>query len=100
MEQVIPPEQFSTRLFALEQEIAALRREINLIHVQAEEPPRDSGKIRFADQQRITKAIDQLFGKLGIPLDPVSSKEVRELMRKANLEPNEMSRGIIEMRDE
>ena len=48
----------------------------------------------------LTAAIDQLFAKWGIDTAPVNIHELQEEMRKAGLETNEFSRGIIEMRDE
>ena len=96
MEQALPLEQLTARLFAVERETARLRRDINQLH----QPPATSGMVRFADQKMITAAIDQVFAELALPLEAVSIKELRELMREAALEPQELSRGIIEMRDE
>ena len=100
MEQALPLEQLTARLFAVERETARLRRDINQLHQPPDQPPATIGLVRFADQKMITAAIDQVFAELSLPLEPVSIKELRELMCKAALEPRELSRGIIEMRDE
>ena len=100
MEQIISTEQFSARLYALEQETAALRQELNRMRQQSEQTNGSNSNLRFADQQMLTAAIDQVFAQWGIDTAPVNLHELQEEMRKAGLETNEFSRGIIEMRDE
>lgn len=100
MEQTLPLEQLTLRLFAVERETAQLRRDINQLHLPLALPQERTNIVRFADQQMITAAIDQLFAKLGIPDEPVNIAELQERMRDSGLAPNELSRGIIEMRDE
>ena len=100
MEQTLPLEQLTARLFAVERETAQLRRDINQLHPPLEQSEELTNIVRFADQQMITTAVDQMFAKLGIPGEPVNIAELQERMRNSGLEPNELSRGIIEMRDE
>jgi hypothetical protein len=101
MEYVIPPEQFAARLLAVEQETAALRRELSRLYPAPKAQPLNHSGIQFVDQKMLTAAIDQLFAEWGIDTTvPVNILELQEEMRKAGLEPNELSRGIIEMRDE
>jgi hypothetical protein len=46
------------------------------------------------------QAFDQLFADFGIQAKPIGAEKLQEMMAEANLEPNEISRGLIAMRDE
>lgn len=53
-----------------------------------------------ADKKKWAEAFDRLFEVMNIQAKPIGAEKLQEMMKEANLEPNELSRGIIEMRDE
>ena len=60
-----------------------------LAEIPLPEVPKDVLKRRMAD----------LFGKLGIQGEPIGVGALQEEMRGADLEPDELTRGLIEMRE-
>jgi hypothetical protein len=52
------------------------------------------------EKKKLAEAFDRLFEVMNIQAKPIGAEKLQEMMKEANLEPNELSRGIIEMRDE
>ncbi len=69
--------------------------------IRQKTPPTNGAKIRFADQEALSRAMDKLFADLGIEkAEPIGAEALQKMMAQEWLEPNELSRGIVEMRDE
>jgi hypothetical protein len=64
--------------------------------------PPDSPQIEWADKRALSEEMNKLMQALGIPEGKlIGAKALRELIRQEGiLEENELSRGIIEMREE
>ena len=58
------------------------------------------GKERFRGSDTIKKGFAKFMEDAQIPYEPVGIEELQRRMEKANLAPDEFSRGIIEMREE
>lgn len=100
MEQIIPPEQYAARLFALEQETALLRQDVERLARAPFTAETNQLFISAAEQRMLSSAMGEMFNEMNLQVQPIGIEKLQELMRAANLEPNEMSRGIIAMRDE
>lgn len=55
---------------------------------------------RFRGSDAIKKGFAKFMEDAKIPYEPVGVEELQQRMAKANLAPDEFSRGIIEMRGE
>jgi hypothetical protein len=99
MENVSEREQFAARLFAVEQEAALLRQEIARLSLP-ETKAAESLFISSTEQNLLADAMAEMFADMQIQGQPVGAERLQEMMRAANLAPSEMSRGIIDMRDE
>ena len=97
------------KINALEDELKQLRKEYRKLRVQQKqkEDPNYTpslidmvGEERFRGTDKIKKGFAKFMKEAGIPNEPVGIEELQKRMAKANLEPNELSRGIIEMREE
>lgn len=101
MEPVMPLEQLPARVFALEQETALLRQEVEqLARAPSEARVTNNPFLSAAEQRLLSAAMEEMFTEMEIQVQPIGVEKLQELMRAANLEPNELSRGIIEMRNE
>ncbi len=58
------------------------------------------GKERFRGSDAIKNGFAKFMEDAGIPYEPIGVEELRKRLAKANLAPDELSRGIIEMREE
>lgn len=57
--------------------------------------------LHWADKSPLLEGLDLLLDELGIEIKPIGAKALREMMQAEGiLGPNELSRGIIEMREE
>jgi hypothetical protein len=52
------------------------------------------------DKTLLRRAMDKLFQTLSIQGEPIGVEALRQMMKKENLNQNELSRSIIEARDE
>lgn len=55
--------------------------------------------VRFSDKEGLRQAMKQLLAALNVEGDPVSVEQLRREMETSGLEPNELSRSLIEARD-
>ena len=63
--------------------------------------PLDLIPISWTDKTLLIETMDRLMQKLGITGEPVGAQAARVLIQQeASLGPNELSRGIIDMREE
>jgi hypothetical protein len=92
------------RLAAVEQEVARLRQQVNLLAV--EEAPAE-GWARLvresrASQPALSSAFAKAFKEMGIIGEPIGAEKVQEMMRACGIKPEEnvFSREIIAMREE
>jgi hypothetical protein len=83
----------------LEQEVAGLQQEVDELRQQA--PPTNGAKIRFVDQEALSRAVDKLSADLGIEeVELIGAEALQKMMAEERLEPNELSQGIIVAREE
>jgi hypothetical protein len=99
-EKVLRLEEEVAGLRQLEQEVAGLRQEVG----ELKNKPAPNGQAaitdHLADKEMIRRAFDQFLAEEGIQAQPIGVEKLREMMMQANLEPNELSRDLIAMRDE
>lgn len=106
MEQAVQLKQISDRLARLEQETAQLRTQVNQLQQEPEnhngQQAHDDPFARYqVDKTPLVEAFERMFESLGIKdVKPIGAENLQKMMAKSRLEPNELSRGIIEMRDE
>lgn len=106
MEQAVQLRQLSDRLTRLEQETAQLRTDVNRLEQQPTEQnghhvQEDPFAKYQVDKTPLVEAFKRMFEALGIKdLKPIGAEALQKMMAESELEPNELSQGIIEMRDE
>ena len=83
---------------AINKELADLRGEANQ-NFQAVDSHSDV-EFQRADKASLKTAMDELFKTLSIQGQPIGVAALRQMMKVENLEQNELSRSIIEARDE
>jgi hypothetical protein len=93
-------EQLATRVTRLEQTVERLCNELPEPRILPESTGQAPSSDLVADKQMWRQAFDQLFADFGIQAKPIGAEKLQEMMAEANLEPNEISRGLIAMRDE
>jgi hypothetical protein len=96
---------FDKRLAKLEDEMAALRRELTkaLSLGGAKKHSHSHNDVLadfWADKTLLQKAFDQLFKELGIKGKPIPAEELQKMMGELGLEPNELSQAITAAREE
>jgi hypothetical protein len=98
-EKVLRLEEEVVELRQLEREVAGLHQEVGELRQRTAQT--NGAKIRFVDQEALNRAVDKLFAGLGIEeVEPIGAEVLQKMMAEEGLEPNELSRGIIVMRDE
>ena len=97
-------EELATRVRALEQEVTALRRELE--HRATEETPAERGA-RLLRQARQSQAAlvagwERAMEQMGIHGEPLGAERLQEMIAAHGIKPedNAFSRGIIETREE
>jgi hypothetical protein len=103
MIQDIRIQQLAAKLEQLEQELHDAREELATLSQQPATEPTEQlsvPAIRWADKALLQREFDRLFEMLGIEDRPVDIYDLQRRMGEAGLEPNELSRGIVEARDE
>lgn len=96
---------FGKRLAKLENEMAALRRELTKAlslggAKKRSQPKRDVLADFWADQTQLEQIVDHLFKELGIKGKPIPAEELQAMMGEIGLEPNELSQAITAAREE
>jgi uncharacterized protein YicC (UPF0701 family) len=94
------------RLDEMARDVVRLRRELHQLRAAAAQHKDANGAIHqsrtiFADKSAIREAFSRLRAELGIEREePMGIEALQKLMAEARLGPNELSRGIIKMREE
>jgi hypothetical protein len=93
------------RLTKVEDEIAAIRRELAKVLAPSASPKQKTPKLDvlsglWADKTLLQQAFDQLFKQLSIEGEPIPAEELQKLMGEIGLEPNELSQAITAAREE
>jgi len=93
------------RLIKVEDEIAAIRRDLTIAPPSFTPKKPSKSKEEFlagfwADQTQLQQIVDQLFKELSIEGKPIPAEELQELMSESGLEPNELSQAITAAREE
>ncbi|MEM7535439.1 MAG: hypothetical protein AAF639_24900 [Chloroflexota bacterium] len=108
MSHAIAVQQLTSRLRWLESEILTVRKALKSLP-KHESQPSSAGvtdrtllmpSIKWVNKAQLRKTMDELFGSLLLDIQPVGSEALQQQMRKAKLQPNELSRSIIEAREE
>ena len=99
-EKVLRLEQEVAGLRRLEQEVTGLRQEVGELKNQ----PVTNGQTAITDhpvdQEELSQAIRQAFKELGITARAKGVAYLRQMYKEAGLENLEMSRQLVEARDE
>jgi len=93
----------SERLARVEREVASIRQE--LIELSRSGTDQQTGTQKdltkfSADKGLYRSLMKNLFSELRIEGQPIGAEKLQELMEKAGLEPNELSRDLIKAREE
>jgi hypothetical protein len=101
---IVTLEGIAQRLAALEEEVARLRERVEGPPVDETPAERGARLLREAraGQAALSAGWDKAMEQMGIRGEPVGAQKVREMMAADGIKPedNEISRGIIEMREE
>lgn len=103
-------------IYEIEEKILMLEKELthlwtNFHKLKNQQKPRDLsndeisfvkliGKKRFRESDVIKGGFAKFMEDAKIPYEPIGIEKLQERTAKANLAPDEFSRGIIEMREE
>lgn len=93
-------QELTEKVLRLEQEVAGLRQEVAELKNESAINGQAAITDHLADKEMIRRAFDQFLAEEGIQAEPIGVERLREMMMQANLEPNELSRDLIAMRDE
>jgi hypothetical protein len=98
-------QQLTDKVVYLEQEVNTIRKELADLREQQEPVPQGPATQSIADFPWVDKtllkqAMDKLFQTLSIQGEPIGVEALRQMMKNENLDQNELSRSIIEARDE
>lgn len=77
-----------------------LHNETENITQEAELSIKDVVPYKWADKAILQQHMDRLLATLPVECEPISIELLQQEMRKAGLSPNELSQGIIQMREE
>jgi hypothetical protein len=97
-------EELEKRLAAVEQELADLRQRLDQQAIAKTRAERGAELLRLAraNQSIISAGVAKAFAEMGITAKPIGAEKVQEMTRACGIKPedNEISRGIIAMREE
>lgn len=95
-------QKLSAKLSHLEAEIAAIRQELDTLPQQSAKPTlrETATAYKWVDKTALKEQFAQLLSDLDIQGNPIGAEALQQKMRKAKLEPNELSQAIIAMREE
>lgn len=94
-------QQLTERVIHLEKELDTLRQEMIDLRKQRSTTSQTTlfpSAIDFSTVDK--KAVDEFFEILSIQGEPIGIQALRQMMAGENLEPNELSRSLVEARDE
>jgi len=105
MNQTQSVQELTDRLVSIEKEISILRKEMRDLRQQAKTVPqtitaRFAGVCTWADKGEQKHWIKDLFVALSIQGLPVGTKVLQQRMGQIGLTPNELSRSLVEAREE
>lgn len=103
--QAMTLQELTDRVSRLEDRISKLARELERSKASVPRRVGDGARahspiIRTVDKALLKKHFDAMCARLGITSAPIGIEELRAQMAEAGLGPNELSQGIIAMRDE
>jgi predicted transcriptional regulator len=93
----------SERLARVEREVSSIRQELTELALSGADQQTNAQKdlTKFwADKELHRSLMNSLFAELHIEGQPIGAEKLQELMEKAGLEPNELSRDLIKAREE
>ena len=95
-------QKLSAKLSRLETEIAAIRQELDTLPQQSAPPTlrETATAYKWVDKTALKEQFAQLLSDLDVQGKPIGAEVLQQKMRKARLEPNELSQTIIAMREE
>ena len=99
-------EQLLIRIEQLEQELVAVRQEVETLRSTTPMGPEERAAKRLArvraKNEKLIPLIDKTFKAMGITGEPIGAEKVQEMLATEGINPedNAGSRGIIEMREE
>ena len=79
-------------------ELAALRQQMKPVPQAVSAQPEVI--YQWADKTLLRQVMAKLFETLSITGEPIAAEALQQMMGQANLRPNELSRGLIEAREE
>ncbi len=99
------------RIQRLAEKLAHLEQEVNVIRTELDELRQQAGTIvetasprsiavRWADKAAQRQQIDSVFAMLSIQGRPEGTESLQQRMAQTGLEQDELSRGIVEAREE
>jgi len=92
MEQAVSLRQLADRMSLIEKEIRAIKRELEELCLGKSTP--------WADKDEGRNWFESLFRTLSIRGGPIGVEVLQKEMERAGLTPNELSRAIVEAREE
>lgn len=100
MEEATVLQQLTERVNYLEAEVSDLRHKVEVIETPSATAINSGLFLSREEKRKFAREFDRLFAKFGIDCQPIGAEKLQEMMKEANLEPNELSRDLIAMRDE
>jgi hypothetical protein len=98
MAQNLSLQQLADRLDRIEKEIEIIRKELGELSQQKKYVRQTT--ISRADKETQRRWINSLFEALSIRRAPIGAQALQQRMSQAGLAPNELSRSLIEAREE
>ncbi len=103
MSQTLTLQQITNKISHLEEEMNNLRKELDELRQQnadTSNPFTTNVAYTWADKQSQRRWINQLFTSLSITNTPIGPQTLQQRMSQSELSPDELSRGIVEAREE
>lgn len=99
MNQTLFLQQLSDRVVRIEKEMSIIRKELTDLR-QQRTTTQFTVVYPWADKEEQRRWIRDLFASLSIQGVPMGAKVLQQRMGQAGLGPNELSRGLVEVREE
>lgn len=105
MNQTLSLQQLTDRLVRIEEEMSVIRKELADLRQQTKAVPQvvaaqSAAPYPWADKGDQRRWINDLFAALSIQGVPMGAKVLQQRMGQAGLTSNELSRGLVEAREE
>jgi len=105
MNQILSLQQLADRLVRVEREMNIIRRELTDLRQRTVAVPQTAVTqfavaYSWADKEILRRWIKGLFGALSIRGVPMGAQLLQQRMGQADLTPNELSRSLVEAREE